>query len=187
MFRNGLSLHYQEFKTVLLMMDGKDRPKHVEWYSINSKNRASGWFYYRNISRCTVPWKSDLSLCPWCTKVFQGYRSLFLTCFFWVSVNIFFFFLYFEFSATQNWAGTGVIAGRWGEICDWYVKFYMYSVGGVSQLLNSPQTRQFIFFCVPWWLYSMFHIIGHCKQMGLVNFSSPDNPYTTSWPTSYGL
>ena len=35
----------------------KDRPKHVEWYSINSKNCAFGWFYYRNISRCTVPWK----------------------------------------------------------------------------------------------------------------------------------
>jgi hypothetical protein len=30
----------------------KDRPKHVEWYSINSKNCASSWFYYRNISRC---------------------------------------------------------------------------------------------------------------------------------------
>jgi hypothetical protein len=26
----------------------KDRPKHVEWYSINSKNCASSWFYYRN-------------------------------------------------------------------------------------------------------------------------------------------
>ena len=25
----------------------KDRPKHVEWYSINSKNCASSWFYYR--------------------------------------------------------------------------------------------------------------------------------------------
>jgi hypothetical protein len=37
----------------------KDRPKHVEWYSINSKNCASSWFYYRNISRCTVPWTSD--------------------------------------------------------------------------------------------------------------------------------
>jgi hypothetical protein len=27
----------------------KDRPKHVEWYSINSKNSTSCWFYYRNI------------------------------------------------------------------------------------------------------------------------------------------
>jgi len=26
----------------------KDRPKHVEWYSINSKNCESFWFYYRN-------------------------------------------------------------------------------------------------------------------------------------------
>jgi hypothetical protein len=25
----------------------KDCPKHVEWYSINSKNCASSWFYYR--------------------------------------------------------------------------------------------------------------------------------------------
>jgi hypothetical protein len=25
----------------------KDRPKHVELYSINSKNCASSWFYYR--------------------------------------------------------------------------------------------------------------------------------------------
>ena len=35
----------------------KDRPKYVERYSINSekKNCASSWFYYRNISRCTVP------------------------------------------------------------------------------------------------------------------------------------
>jgi len=34
----------------------KDRPKPVEWYSINSKNCASSWSYYRNITRCTVPW-----------------------------------------------------------------------------------------------------------------------------------
>ena len=27
----------------------KDRPKHVEWYAINSKNCASSWFYYRNL------------------------------------------------------------------------------------------------------------------------------------------
>ena len=26
----------------------KDHLKHVEWYSINSKNCASSWFYYRN-------------------------------------------------------------------------------------------------------------------------------------------
>jgi len=67
----------------------KDRPKHVEWYSKNSKsvhlvhnswclterpsetyrvifntleNCASSWFYYRNISRCTVPWTSNLAV-----------------------------------------------------------------------------------------------------------------------------
>ena len=29
--------------------DGRrDRPKHVEWYSINSKNCSFSWFYYRN-------------------------------------------------------------------------------------------------------------------------------------------
>ena len=38
----------------------KDRPKRVVSYSINSKNCASSWFYYRNISRCTVPWTSNL-------------------------------------------------------------------------------------------------------------------------------
>jgi hypothetical protein len=27
----------------------KDCPKHVEWCSVNSKNYASSWFYYRNI------------------------------------------------------------------------------------------------------------------------------------------
>ena len=27
----------------------KDRPKHVEWYSINSKNCASSWFYHRKL------------------------------------------------------------------------------------------------------------------------------------------
>ena len=37
----------------------KDRPKHVEWYSLNSKNCAASWFYYRNISRFTVPWTSN--------------------------------------------------------------------------------------------------------------------------------
>ena len=42
----------------------KDRPKHVEWYSINSKNWASSWFYYRNISRCTVPWTSRICVLP---------------------------------------------------------------------------------------------------------------------------
>jgi len=38
----------------------KDHPKHVEWYSINSKNCASSWFYYWNISRCMVPWTSKV-------------------------------------------------------------------------------------------------------------------------------
>ena len=37
----------------------KDCPKHVEWHPINSRNCASSWFYYRNISRCTVPWTSN--------------------------------------------------------------------------------------------------------------------------------
>ena len=36
----------------------KDRPKHVEWYWIKSKNCTSSWYYYRNISRGTVPWTS---------------------------------------------------------------------------------------------------------------------------------
>jgi len=31
------------------MKDGKDRPKHVECYSVNSKSCASSWFYYRKI------------------------------------------------------------------------------------------------------------------------------------------
>ena len=38
----------------------KDRPKHVEWYSIKSRNCASAWLYYGNISRCKVPWTSDV-------------------------------------------------------------------------------------------------------------------------------
>ena len=35
----------------------KDHPKYVEWYSINSKNCASSWFYYRYAywSTCLVP------------------------------------------------------------------------------------------------------------------------------------
>jgi hypothetical protein len=37
----------------------KDRPKHVEWYSMNWKNCVCGWFYYRNRSRCTVTWTSN--------------------------------------------------------------------------------------------------------------------------------
>jgi hypothetical protein len=46
----------------------KEGPKHVEWYSVNSKNCASSWFCYRNISRCTVPWTSnDVSVRrSWC-------------------------------------------------------------------------------------------------------------------------
>jgi hypothetical protein len=32
----------------------KDCPKHVEWYSINSKNCASGWFYYKNRNLCDM-------------------------------------------------------------------------------------------------------------------------------------
>jgi len=39
----------------------KDRPKHAEWYSVNSKNCATVWFYCRNISWCTVPWTSKRS------------------------------------------------------------------------------------------------------------------------------
>ena len=36
-------------------------PKHVEFYSKNKiwEISASGWFYYKNLSRCTVTWKSD--------------------------------------------------------------------------------------------------------------------------------
>jgi len=65
---DGLSVHNQEFKTVHIpnavctVLDSwwwTERPKHVEWYSIDSKNCASSWFYYRNISRCTVPWTSN--------------------------------------------------------------------------------------------------------------------------------
>jgi len=44
-----------------LMMNGETVPKYVEWYSTNSKNCASSWFYYRNISRCMVPWTPNLS------------------------------------------------------------------------------------------------------------------------------
>jgi len=51
----------------------KDRPKHVEWYSINSKNCAASWFYYRNISRCTVPW-TPYTFCG--QKVCQHYGHL---------------------------------------------------------------------------------------------------------------
>ena len=36
----------------LLMMDGKTARN-------SKKNCASSWFYYRNISRCTVPWTSN--------------------------------------------------------------------------------------------------------------------------------
>jgi len=73
---DGLSVRHQEFKTVYTASGichtgsvaacwqaatdrRKDRPEHLEWYLINSKNCASSWFYYRNISRCTVPWTSN--------------------------------------------------------------------------------------------------------------------------------
>jgi hypothetical protein len=40
----------------------KDRPKHVDWYSINSINCASSWYYYRNIPETLLPAKTQLSL-----------------------------------------------------------------------------------------------------------------------------
>ena len=45
----------------LLMMDGKTSET---WRVIFNKleNYASGWFYYRNISRCTIPWPSKQSV-----------------------------------------------------------------------------------------------------------------------------
>ena len=69
------SVRYMSHCDIYLMLyvqswttdDGrKDCPKYVEWYSINSKNCASSWFYHRNISRYTVPWMSNLlySLVP---------------------------------------------------------------------------------------------------------------------------
>jgi hypothetical protein len=53
----------------------KDRPKHVEWYSINSKNYASSWLYYRNISRCTVPWTSNSNYRPMIYDTFNSYHA----------------------------------------------------------------------------------------------------------------
>jgi hypothetical protein len=52
----------------------KDRPKHVEWYSINSKNCASSWFYYRNIIH------ADLLLAP-VINVFNPFRQRKKNCF----------------------------------------------------------------------------------------------------------
>ena len=37
-------------------------PKHVEFYSKN-KFEKSSWFYYKNISRCTVTWTSNICNC----------------------------------------------------------------------------------------------------------------------------
>jgi len=66
---NSNSIHFWNFSLTytwccmcslgLLMMIRRDRPKHVEWYTINSRNCASSWFYHRDISRCMVPWKSN--------------------------------------------------------------------------------------------------------------------------------
>jgi len=38
-------------------------PKHIEFYSKNTfwEVRASSWFYYKNLSRCTVTWTSGFS------------------------------------------------------------------------------------------------------------------------------
>jgi len=53
---NMYDIHLTLFVRSRTPDDGrKDRPKHAEWYSTSSKNCASSWFYYRNISRCTVP------------------------------------------------------------------------------------------------------------------------------------
>jgi len=52
----------------------KDRPKHVEWYSINSKNCASSWFCHRNIVH------ADLLLAP-VINVFNPFRQRKKNCF----------------------------------------------------------------------------------------------------------
>ena len=45
-----LYIQYQAYVQSLTADGGrKDHPKHVEWYSIKSKNCASNWFYYRNV------------------------------------------------------------------------------------------------------------------------------------------
>jgi hypothetical protein len=49
---DGLSIHHQEFKTV----HTASTICHTE-----IPNCASSWFYYRNISLCTVPWTSKIT------------------------------------------------------------------------------------------------------------------------------
>jgi len=55
----------------------KDRPKHVEWYSINSKNCASSWFYHRNLDLCMYFGKNNarewvISSQPLCASLNTG-------------------------------------------------------------------------------------------------------------------
>ena len=49
-------------------------PKHVEFYSKNKfeKISASSWFYYKNLSQCTVTWTSNLALF---TRLYKDARS----------------------------------------------------------------------------------------------------------------
>ena len=85
---DGLSVHHQEFKTVCtalvmyLMLyvqywtpdDGrKDRPKHVEWYSLNLKNCASSWFD----AVCSVlnSWWWMERLSETCTVIFNKLKN----------------------------------------------------------------------------------------------------------------
>jgi len=42
----------------------KDRPKHVEWYLINSKNCASSWFWHVYVLWLGVYWWNVTSECP---------------------------------------------------------------------------------------------------------------------------
>jgi hypothetical protein len=50
----------------------KDRPKHVEWYSINSKICTSGWFYCRNsvhgLIYCCVLFIYSVIYTLWCFR-----------------------------------------------------------------------------------------------------------------------
>jgi hypothetical protein len=51
----------------------KDRPKHLELYSINSKNCASSWFYYRNVTSVFVLFHLEWYTCFSYTKINHPY------------------------------------------------------------------------------------------------------------------
>jgi len=84
---DGLSVHHQEFKTVWHIPDAVCTALNSWWWTERpaetcrvvfnklEKNCASSWFYYRNVSQCTVPWTSNFTMKLTATATWRACRN----------------------------------------------------------------------------------------------------------------